>query len=123
MKKIITVKVTEIIERLSDMSIKLEAVSPEDLPPKAASKKELTLSYHACFAVGDVLRAVASQDYWLVQPLDHTWEQTEAGGICVHCGKRDGGGLFIEPCLRCGKEVGANELYCADCETKEAIRC
>jgi len=134
MRKIILVKVVEVTQRLEPeaiaFSIKLAAESPEALPKRAMKEKEFTLNYPACFAIGDVILANARYeesdqtiDYWLIQPPDHTWRQTEGGWNCIHCDTKVKGSLFIEPCLRCGKEVDANELYCADCETKEAIRC
>jgi len=132
MRKIILVKITEITQRLEPMtlSIKLAAVS-SDLPEGAMKEKEFTFSYPACFAVGDEILANARYevksgqtiDYWLIQPPDHTWRQTEGGWICIHCGTKVKDSFFIEPCLRCGCEIGAFEVYCADCARKEAIRC
>jgi len=132
MRKIILVKVTEITQRLEPMTlfIKLAAES-SDLPEGAMKEKEFTFSYPACFAVGDEILANARYevksgqtiDYWLIQPPDHCWIQTATSWICVHCGTKGRGSLFIEPCLRCGNEVNSSEVYCAVCAKKEAIRC
>jgi len=127
--KIFLVKVVEITKRLEPMtlSIKLAAQNPKYLPKGAMKEKRLTLSYPGCFAIGDVFLVNARYDkpneIWIIQPFDHCWIQTATSWICVHCGTKVRGSLFIEPCLRCGNEVGASEVYCASCAEGEAIRC